>query len=126
MLNFIRILSFLFVALLLACEPAEESQKSDIDRQDVCADQLCSGHGSCQAAAELESGFRCVCDAGWEGVDCENLSSDGDDDDDDASPFLGVLLLVNQDGDAAPRPGDSFSFPTCACSALLPCTHCFL
>ncbi|MBJ81115.1 MAG: hypothetical protein CMH60_07355, partial [Myxococcales bacterium] len=82
MLNFIRILSFLFVALLLACEPAEESQKSDIDRQDVCADQQCSGHGSCQAAAELESGFRCVCDAGWEGVDCENLSSDGDDDDD--------------------------------------------
>ena len=35
---------------------------------DECKGQKCSGNGKCK---DLVNGFECICDAGFEGTECE-------------------------------------------------------
>ena len=77
MLMKMKIPALVFLCGVWACQAPNKSDNG-ANTQDghgqesaSCANQNCSGHGSCEEAAEIESGYRCVCTSGWEGNECE-------------------------------------------------------
>eukprot|EP01134_Creolimax_fragrantissima_P001773 CFRG1773T1 len=47
---------------------------SSVNPDDVCDPNPCSNFGKCNVDESTNTGFKCTCDGGWEGVDCsENV-----------------------------------------------------